>query len=606
MPISPDDLRELIDEAVRPAHFFVGPATRLEWQHVAAEDVSWEVFRGRLLDSAHTRQRRTFEAWNVYLIGDEGRSTESLLSVKLDLRAGQVHVVRAIHSYAWEGYDAGGNVILSRETKKWVRELVGTIDLADFADADELRDEIVWRLFQAVVGTSRLPLTSVEAPLPAFTLGELGYFYRLNVGTRGPRGWGARLLELALRWSEEGPAALLADLSPIDILGLMREAFNGVSLSPHTGFPEAALRFLRGQESAGRIDGAAVTDFLGHLLRQTGRHLTAYDLVQFHHAGANYPDALLLDAVLGEYLRRIDAYPALFVDPSRDGRLRRRALRQAWLIRQRYRGHLVPDAPTSPGENSRVLPPPHARVPEEQFLHPHRRSKRLFTEDAPGGPLSESAAAVLRQSVADLDHPDELRELGAALYLDRPLGMFKAPGEPDQTPLLSYVAFSRAIALQRLRLLPADEGARHRTALESLAVAGLPVAEVAGGGRPGAVSLADARKVADDFVFLRTTARTTRDFFGLFDFRPLSERFSLQWEAPLLIVGKPSAGEIVVTVFEAVAMRPRLELSVGQRDGYVCRGGVELPREGLRVRRVWTEARESDLGGEEMYVPSRR
>jgi hypothetical protein len=605
--MSPDDLSGVIAEAMRPAHFYIGPATRLEWQHVAAEDVSWEVFRGRLLDPAHTRQRRTFEAWNVYLIGDEGRSPEPLLSVKLDTVAGQIHLVRAIHSYAWEGYDAGGNVILSRETKKWARELVGTMNVVDFRDADSLRDDLVCRLFQAVVGTSRLPLTSVEAPLPAFTFGELGYFHR--PGTRdgeGPmitegdlldrarsgglsRGERARLLELMLRRPHaEGPVAgrweRIADGTAGGMLGLMREVFNGVSLSPYTELPEAALHFLRGLESAGHIDSAALTDFLAHLLRQIGRHLTAYDLVQFHHAGANYPDALLLDAVLGEYLRLIDDQPALFLDPSSSGRLRRRALRQAWLLRKRYRGHLVPDAPTSPGENSRVLPPPHARVPEEQFLHPHRRTKRLFTEEVSW----ERAAAVLRESITDLDHPDELRELGAALYLDRPLGMFKALGEPDQTPLLSYVAFSRSIALQRLLLLardpdllPSSNLAQPRSALEELPVSGLPVTEVAAGGRPGAVSLADARKAADDFVFLRTTASTAREFFELMDLRPL--------DRPVLIVGKPSSGEIVLTVYEASTMRPRLELSANPRDGYVCRGGVEYPRKGLRVSRVWEE-----------------
>ncbi len=621
MPITPDHLRRLIAEAVRPAHFFVGPATRLEWQHAEAEEVSWEVFRGRLLDPAHTCQRRTFEAWNVCLITDGGRSPEPLLSVKLDAAAGLIHVVRAIHCYAWEGYDAGGNVILSRETKKWVRELVGTIDLADFRGADDLRDEIVCRLFQAVVGTSRLPLTSVEAPLPAFTFGELGYFYRPDAGAgegpmttegdlldKGPspalsRGEKAKLLELFLRsqQSENRPIFLTGHCDGTDILALMRDVFNGVSLSPYTGLPETALRFLRVLEAGKHLESAALADFLGHLLRQIGRHLTAYDLVQFHHAGANYPDALLLDAVLREYLRLIDAQPALFLGASHDGRFRRRALRQAWLIRQRYRGHLVPDAPTSPGENSRVLPAPHFRVPEEQFLQPHRRTKRLFTEDLPGGPLGENAAAVLRQSIADLDHPEELRELGAALYLDRPLGTFKAPGEPDQTPLLSYVAFSRTIAAQRLRLL-LGRGEALLAALQSLAVPGLPVAEVSGSSRPGAVSLADARKAADDFIFLRTTAPTTRAFFELFDFRPLSERFCLKWEVPLLIVGRPDGGEIVLTICEAGTMRPRLELSANPRDGYVCRAGVEYPRKGLRVRRVWTEAGEQDLGAEELFV----
>ena len=55
-------------------------------------------------------------------------------------------------------------------------------------------------------------------------------------------------------------------------------------------------------------------DFLGWLLRQIGRHLTAYDLVTFHHRGANYPDALVLDAVLKAYLARIEREPELFLD----------------------------------------------------------------------------------------------------------------------------------------------------------------------------------------------------------------------------------------------------------------------------------------------------
>src|SRR5205823_5868741 len=100
----------------------------------------------------------------------------------------------------------------------------------------------------------------------------------------------------------------------------------------------------------------------------------------------------------------------------------------------------VPDAPTSPGENSRVLPAPHVRVPEEQILEPAQRRRRLFAE-APPLPQSDRVQELLRQSVADLQHPKELQELGLALFLERPLGESKAPGEPDQTVLLSYEAF---------------------------------------------------------------------------------------------------------------------------------------------------------------------
>src|SRR5205814_2555336 len=85
---------------------------------------------------------------------------------------------RGLEVYAWEGYDSGGGVILSRERRKWTRELVGTVRLSQFADAEELIDELACLLFLAVVGTSRLPLHSVEAPLPDFSNGRLFYCYR--------------------------------------------------------------------------------------------------------------------------------------------------------------------------------------------------------------------------------------------------------------------------------------------------------------------------------------------------------------------------------------------------------------------------------------------
>jgi hypothetical protein len=643
----------VVAEALRPAHFFARGGTRLEWDHVAAGEVAWEVFRGRLLDPAHTRERRTFEAWNVYALAEGGRSAEPLLAVKFDAAAGQLHVVRAVHCYAWEGYHAGDDVYLSRETRKWLPELVGSIDPEELADADELADELVCRLFQGVLGTSRLPLTSLEAPLPAFSFGELAYCHRPDLppvgaaggpmtsyrdlithGLTAPLTWRekAKLLEAVLRAApaDEVPAAITlfvaraeaAGLAAGRIPALMRTLFNEVSLSPYTDFADKALAFLRGLMSRGLIGTAAFADFLGHLLRQAGRHLTAYDLVLFHHRGANYPDALLLDTVLREYLALIEQRPDLFLDAAEDDepgrtrkRLRRRALRQAWLLRRQYEGHAVPDAPTSPGENARVLPAPHVRVPEEQILQPARRTKRLFVD---GGPLPEAATAVLRQSARDLAHPEELRELGLALYLDRPLGALKAPGEPDQTVLLSYEAFSRTIAARRLGLLnegPAllspEEREAYPQALRDLPVRGLPLAAVPDVPRPGVVSLADARKVADDFLFLRTTAGSARAFFALYDFEPVRRRFGRTLPADVLILGKPAGeggGEIVLTVCEAEGGLPRLELTASPRDGYFVRAGVEHPRAGLRLRRAWEEVglggvlREHDLRGEGLLV----
>src|SRR5262249_27009541 len=132
--------------------------------------------------------------------------------------------------------------------------------------------------------------------------------------------------------------------------------------------------------------------------------------------------------------------------------------RQGWLLRRQYEGHLVPDAPTSQGENMRVLPPPHVRVPEEQILYPHRRTKCLFENDPLERFLGKNAKLALQQSIPDLLHPNELRELGMAIFLDRPLDAGKHPMEPDQTLLLSYVAFSRSLALRRLQYLAHDLG----------------------------------------------------------------------------------------------------------------------------------------------------
>ena len=78
-------------------------------------------------------------------------SEEPILAVKLDVAGGQIHVVRAIHSYVWEGFDAGGNVIETRETTRWVRELVGTIHLGEFETGRELVHEIICLIFQGVV-----------------------------------------------------------------------------------------------------------------------------------------------------------------------------------------------------------------------------------------------------------------------------------------------------------------------------------------------------------------------------------------------------------------------------------------------------------------------
>jgi hypothetical protein len=631
-PPSLDTLRHLIAEVLRPANFFLASEFELISEHVEQQQISWEVFQGRLLDPSHTRRKAAFESWSHYLIRHGVRSEEPLLSVKLgtDLR---LYIVRGLECYVWESYDEGSNIILSRERRKWVRELTGIVELARFADSEELADELISQVFHAVVGASRLPLSSVEAPLPAFSFGELFYAYRPDVEPREPplRGWRglltgmdaaslnrrekAKWLETYLHampreeWREEFDVAVeaLASFKPVAnrLLDVLQTLYNEVSLSPYTDLVEKTLALLRGLEAGRHITTGEVVDFLGWLLRQIGRHLTAYDLVTFHHRGANYPDALLLDAILKEYLALAGWFPNLFRGDGPPARLRRRALRQGWLLRRRYEGHPVPDVPTSPGENSRVLPRG-GRVPEEQILQPARRKRRLYSGEPPLCPEAfPHVADILTMGVRDLVRPSELREMGIGLFLDRPLGTDKPPAEPDNTPLLSTLAFSRSIALQRLDALARESGltiepeflADCRRRLDEGEVQGVSLESVPGDSRPGKVSLADARRAAPDFVLLWTTRGSVADLLELFDFSLLRDRLNLDYLAPdrrlLLVATRAGPG---ILIHDAMN-RPRLELIASVEEGYTTRAGQEFPVAGLRVMRAWDqEGHPCDLG----------
>lgn len=616
---SAEGVRSAVRDVLRPAHFYVGPGRDLWVVHTPPEEVFWEIYRGRLLDPSQTRQRRSLESWSVFPVENGRPSPEPILSLKLDLAAGQVHVVRAIYSYVWEGYDAGNNVFLSRETTRWVRELTGTIDLARLSSVEELCDELISRLFHAVVGSSRLPLTSVESPLPDFSLGRLGYFHRpagarpVTSGTElatealhGQLVWPEKAKLLELLWRLPGPsdegAALTAFLrrwaglghDKDDFLRLLREVFNDVSLSPDTPFVDRVLRSVRHLTATGYLGAADHADFLGYLLRNLGRHLTAYDLITFHHRGANYPDALLLDRTLKALLALVEEHPELFTGPAEGGdadgrRLRRRALRQGWLLRRFYEGLPVPDAPTSPGENARVLPPPYTRVPEAQIADPAQRTKRLFAGDPSESLLGTHGRAVLAQSVADLADPRELRELGTAVFLDRPLGVFKAAGEPDPTPLLSYMAVSRSVAERRLRFLaeagplrPDDLGDRLR-ALRVRAVEGITLAGRRRPMVPGKVSLEDAHQVADDFVILGTTRRSVGDLLAALE--PDAALNTLAARERATIIRADAVADAppgVLRVYDN-RFRLRLEVKLHAGGGYVSRGGVEYPARGPEV-----------------------
>src|SRR5579862_917636 len=148
------EIREAIADVLHPSHFFVAPPLQLTWEHLPADDTPWEIHRGQLVPSHLARETRKFETWNVFLFQDGQRSGEPLLSLKLDTERGQIHVVRGLLCWTWEGYHAGDNVYLSREVQRWVRELVGTLELDD--QTQDIRDELAKWVFGAVVGLSRL------------------------------------------------------------------------------------------------------------------------------------------------------------------------------------------------------------------------------------------------------------------------------------------------------------------------------------------------------------------------------------------------------------------------------------------------------------------
>jgi hypothetical protein len=641
------DPRDLLDEVFRPCHFYLGPALAAHWQRAVEETIPWEIFQGRLLDAAQTRERRSFVSWNLVEQTSEGPAPLPLISLKWDAPARAIHVVRGLHCHAWESCDAGGNVIESRETTKWVPELVGTVLLADFADAEELRDELICRLWQAVVGTSRLPLTSLEAPLPGFVLGRLAYVYRPGVKENEPlRNWrnlcdDVWLADLPRRERVKNLEFILRAVAPseipdvaarfvhkqVDRIGLPRAVFNDVSLSPWTDFVDNALAFVASLVQRGGAFHLEEFEFLATLLVKLSRHLTAYDLVTFHHRGANYPDALLLDAVLKRLLHLAELEPALFAEETESwsGRILRGALRHGAFLRRMYENHAVPDTPTSPGENARLLPAPFRRVPDDQLENPLRRTRRLFARDPLAKLWTKTTKPILQQCLQDLADAADCVDLGKAIFIDRPLGFGKTPLEPDQTPLIAHEAYSHAIASQRIDALAdlatetgvsipdAWRNWRNSFVQDSSLVVGLPIQQCASLGRPVA-ALADAQRVSEDFVVVRTLRGSVQRLRALFDWESLNRRFRLEilWQSPriqCLRVQSGNQGTVMAICDGCSWLYPQAELArrvLFESDpsgGFRSRSGVELPRAGLRIWMVRDDDGQThDLRGEGFNV----
>ena len=658
-----DEIRTAVNQVLRSGYFFVAPAGDVQVEYHTAASCRWEIFRGHLLGGRQTRLEQTFESWNVNIRHHAPSFNGPILSVKFSPLERVIYVTRNILVFGWESSEAAGNVVEGQETRKWTAELVATISLVAVVGEAELRQRLSRCIFLAVVGASRLPITSLESPLPGFSLGQLGYVpWRTAPGDRplsSPRELidqglltglslveRAKLLEMVLRAARPAEVSGLAEAflgrwqavgwSLDDIPTLLRTLFNHLALSPYTEFVENLATLLTQLVRPALLGSAGVIDIISYMLRHTVRHLTGFDLVTFHNSGANYPDALMLETLLRAYLELIERHLDQFEDQGdederqrRTKRRRRRALRQAWLIRKQYEGLPVPDAPTSPGENLRVLPEPFVRVPDEQIQQPGKRRRILFANNPAEQLLTESSHRVLQQSIQDLQRPEELRELGMALYLDRPLGIFKQPGEVDRTPLLSYDAFSLAIAQRRLKdllhqgLIATDgqyQDFRQRLH-EDMPARGFPVTELSELARPGVVALEDARRASSDFLFLRTTRGSLTDFLAGYDFQPVRVRDHdlVDWLVStthiLLIrscgVEAALSGGPLLTVFDQ-AMRPRMWLGLGQDARTPIRyreaDGMEYLEQGLRVLSVGaTDHRgatiQRDFSGGDLRLP---
>ena len=381
-------------------------------------------------------------------------------------------------------------------------------------------------------------------------------------------------IELAAELLYVGPGAPLAKF--------VQSLFNCTSLSPYTNFVDVTLGWL-----ARKATPSEELICLSRLICLLGRHLTAYDLVSFHYRGANYPDALFLDALLQRFLVVL-AKTSEGRSNDAAGRKIRRALRHGLLLRRRYEEHAVPDEPTSPGENIRVLPEPHRRVPDEQIESTNRRRRRLFADMRTVDLVPETLRPLVAQAMEDLADPLERRELGLALFIDRPLGFFQQPAEPDATPLLSYLAYSETIAGARLREIDrlanelnisekwSETPGKHGPIWTPTEFA-LDLARIPDSRRP-AVSLADARRVAADFRILRTTWSSAIDYWGFWLWFKVGKLPFRDW--PLVARVLVESGETRMIAFDASG-QARLEFDLDSSAGFLLRSSVELPRAGL-------------------------
>src|SRR5262245_27377967 len=309
--MNPAALEAIIREVIHAKHFAVRPPLRLTWEEID-DDVHWELYRGRALDATMTRNRVKFRAWNIQLLVDRRPAPEPLISVKWDLHCNVIHITRAVLCYAHEAVTSG-NVVETKATTRWIRELVYSIHL-DSLSTDDFRAELEIAIGCAVYGTGRLPLTSLEAPLPQFLLGQLAYI---------PSNSSHDVREFEFNLRNASLSVSAPDFGfPQNPIRFLRQLFRSVSLSPYTCLVSNVIRMLRNLRQTNAISPVEQIDYLSWLIRLQWRHLNAYDLFLFHHRGANYPDALLVEEVLHELLSLADQESVCF-DGTGAKRIRR-------------------------------------------------------------------------------------------------------------------------------------------------------------------------------------------------------------------------------------------------------------------------------------------
>jgi hypothetical protein len=623
----PEQLQECVARALAPEHFFFKPPLALRVEQRPQDRRRWELFRGELLQPDQTRLEKSFHSWFLYLDDPERPALGPTLAVRWDRDEERLHVTRGFAVHGHQAYGKG-NIVQTRPAIKWFEERVGTIDLGS-ADAIALMHQLARLLGSACTGTSRLPITSVESPLPVYAFGR--FAFAGCTGVRSPlttlREWletGAaapKAIDFALRTAEKNEVGIIADAVRCALdrypqaarkcRQVLADLFHTLAFPPDSEFPQRVVALLKALHKTYDLR-PTVRSYLLNL----SRHLNAYDLMRFHNQGANYPDALFLDALLKLHLEMVGRG-----DDPRD----LRALRAACVWRKKLEGLPVPDRPTSPGDLQRVWPPNMNYVPEEQ-LKPEGRTHRLFVDQPLECLLDDTTLDALHRSFYEDEPQLLLLELGRATFLDRPLGVFKSlrNWHRDQTPLVAYAAHSKTLCRQRL----ADAAAwgwitsKHCQQLQArvselellgISAEEMPLAQP----RPGVISLEDARQAAPDFIFISITTSGWASLSRVLDFESVrqSDGGLSRFLALLrLIIRSPrrrllAEPRAFLTAYDD-QMQPRLELGLPQAIDicnleYVERNGEEYLPCGLDVLHAWDEAgREIPLPAEPIHVAS--